>query len=122
MCREVSYKIMGVPRPRSPTSSRAVAKVDELVLKSLRLLAWMVLAPSYMGELSAPCGVEAKVSIERIGPQGTSAEDRPGSFGVTLAVTLSIQRTCWAAGRHYLSAGPGERNKNHLLLARKKVG
>jgi len=36
-------------------------------------LAWMVLAPSYMGELSAPCGVEAKVSIERIGPQGTSA-------------------------------------------------
>ncbi len=46
------------------------------VLLTELTLAWVVLAPGYTGELSAPCGVEAKVSIERIGPQGTSAEDR----------------------------------------------
>lgn len=39
------------------------------------VLACVVLAPGYSGELSAPCGVEAKVSIARIGPQGTSGED-----------------------------------------------
>jgi hypothetical protein len=37
-------------------------------------LAWRVLALGATGHLGAQCGGEAKVSIERIGPQGTSAE------------------------------------------------
>jgi hypothetical protein len=32
------------------------------------VLAWMALAPSNTGERSAPCGVEANLSIERMGP------------------------------------------------------
>jgi|HubBroStandDraft_6_1064221.scaffolds.fasta_scaffold28200_3 hypothetical protein len=36
-------------------------------------LAWLLLAPVSKPEPSAPCGVEANVLIERIGPKGTSA-------------------------------------------------
>jgi len=80
-----------------------------------------VLAPGYTGKLSAPCGVEVKVSIERIGPKGTSAGDIPGSSGSTLAVTLAFRRTCWAAGRNYLSAMPVRQGSNRLILLPKKV-
>jgi hypothetical protein len=80
-----------------------------------------VLAPGSTRTVSAPFGIEAQVSVERIGPQGTSAEDRLGSSGATLAVTLSLRLTCWAAGRNYLSARSGPRGLNRLLLAPKKV-
>ncbi len=81
----------------------------------------MVLAPGNTGKVSAPCGVEAKVSIERVGPQGTPAEDRPGSSGYTLAVALTFRRTRWAAGRYSLSAGPGPRISDSLRPVVKKV-
>jgi hypothetical protein len=84
-------------------------------------LAWLVLAPGYSPELSGPCGVEAQVLIERIGPQGTSAGDIPGSSGLTVAVTLTLRRTCWAAGGNSLSEAPGPRGSNRLLVAPKKV-
>jgi len=80
-----------------------------------------VLAPRLSPELSGPCGVEAKVLIERIGPQGTSAGDTPGSSGFTVAVTLALRRTCWAASGNYLRDAPGPRGSNPLLLAPKKV-
>ena len=55
---------------RSRWRSRIAVLLTELTL------ACVVLASGYTWELSAPCGVEAKVSIERVGPQGTPAEDR----------------------------------------------
>ena len=84
-------------------------------------LAWRVLALGITGPLGAQCGVEAKVSIERIGTQGTSAEDRLGPSELNLAVALSLRRSCWAAGKHYLTAGPGPRGSNRLLSSSKKI-
>jgi hypothetical protein len=85
----------------------------------------VVLVSSYRLELSAPCGVEAKVSIVRMGPKGTSAEDAPGSFGITIAVTLAATRfdlrARWAASGYSLSAVPGLREPNGLLRPPKKV-
>jgi hypothetical protein len=52
---------------RSRRPNRLAVLLTELTL------AWLVLAPRYSPELSGPCGVEAQVLIERIGPQGTSA-------------------------------------------------
>ena len=95
-----------------------------LVLCKQCLLAWLVLAlGGYPGTLGPPDAkaARAKVSIERIGPQGTSAEDRPGSFGVTLAVTLTLRQPRWAAGRHYLRTGPGSRGSIHLSWSPKRV-
>jgi len=53
------------------------------VLRTALSLAWLVLALGNPGKLGPPCGGEAKVSIVRIGPQGTSAEDRtlPNGLG-----------------------------------------
>ena len=87
----------------------------------MHLLALVVLAPGYSADLGAPCGVEAKVSIERVGPKGTPAEDTPGSYGITLAVTLTFKRTCWAASRYSLLVAPGPRSSNRLPSAPKKV-
>jgi hypothetical protein len=73
------------------------------------------------GHLGAQCGGEAKVSIERIGPQGTSAEGRLGSSAVDLAVTLTLTGSCWAAGDIYLSAGPGPQGSEDLRRLPKNV-
>ena len=58
-------------------------------------------------EHGARCIGEAKVSFERNGPQGTSAEARPDLSGTTLAVALTLRGTCWTAGSLYLSGGEG---------------
>jgi len=51
-------------------------------LRFRRLFAWLLLAPGYTWTVSAPFGIEAQVLVERIGPQGTSAEDRDLSDGL----------------------------------------
>jgi hypothetical protein len=92
------------------------------VLEFAGPLAWVALAPSQKAGSSAPCGVEAKVSIERIGPNGTSAGEGPGSVGARLAVTLEVQ---FPAGRLvgiiFRRGGQGEA-RNRLHRAPKKVG
>jgi hypothetical protein len=81
----------------------------------------MALAPSNRGELSAPCGVEAKVSIERMGPKGTSAGDRPGSFGITIAVTLRFSDPAGRLVGINLRRGRDASVSNRLPCASKKV-
>jgi multidrug efflux pump subunit AcrA (membrane-fusion protein) len=48
-------------------------RTDPYVVLTELSLAWLLLAPGYNPERSGPCGVEARVWIERIGPKGTSA-------------------------------------------------
>ena len=52
-------------------------------------------------ELGAQCSGEAKVSVERYGPNGSIAEDRPDASERKVAVTLTFRGTCWAAGGFY---------------------
>jgi hypothetical protein len=88
---------------------------------SLALGAWTVRETCWLG---AQCSSEAKASVERNGPQGTIAEDRPGLSENRLAVTLTLRVTCWAAGNFYISgrAGPArspslpKRLKNGSLI------
>jgi hypothetical protein len=58
-------------------------------------------------QLGARCSGEAKVSIERNGPNGTFAGDRPDTSDGKLVVTLTFQGTCWATGSFYLTGGEG---------------
>ena len=58
-------------------------------------------------ELGAQCSGEAKVSIERNGPNGTFAGDRPDASGNKLVVAFTFRGTCWATGSYYLSGGEG---------------
>jgi hypothetical protein len=58
-------------------------------------------------QLGAQCSGEAKVSIERNGPNGTFAGDRPDTSDRKLVVTLTFQGTCWATGSIYLTGGDG---------------
>jgi hypothetical protein len=76
----------------------------QYVAMSLALGAWAIRETCWLG---AQCSSEAKASVERNGPQGTIAEDRPGLSENRLAVTLTLRVTCWAAGNFYISGGVG---------------
>ena len=58
-------------------------------------------------ELGAQCSGEAKVSIERNGPKGTIAGDRPDPSSNELVVALAFRGACWATGSIYLRGGEG---------------
>src|ERR1039458_9309550 len=58
-------------------------------------------------ELGAQCSGEAKVSIERNGPNGTFAGDRPDASGNKPVVAFTFRGTCWATGSFYLTGGEG---------------
>jgi hypothetical protein len=72
-------------------------------------------------ELGAQCSGEAKVSIERNGPNGTIAGDRPDSSESKLVVALALRGTCWATGSFYLKGGEGPGSR-HLTQDLKSVG
>jgi len=63
-------------------------------------------------ELGAQCSGEAKVSIERNGPNGTFAGDRPNASDTTLAVAFTFRGTCWTAGSFNISGGEGPGSRN----------
>ena len=71
-------------------------------------------------ELGAQCSGEAKVSIERKGPKGTSAGDRPDASDTKLVVALTFGCTCWATGSFYLTGGEGPESR-HLPKDLKSV-
>jgi hypothetical protein len=58
-------------------------------------------------KLGAQCNGEAKVSIERNGPNGTFAGDRPDASDTKLAVALTFRGVCWAAGSLNIAGGEG---------------
>ena len=68
-------------------------------------------------ELGAQCSGEAKVSIERNGPKGTFAGDRPDASGAKQAVAFAFRGTCWTAGSFNIPGGegPGSRNLPYRL-------
>jgi len=63
-------------------------------------------------ELGAQCSGEAKVSIERNGPNGTFAGDRPDASGTRLAVAFTFRGTCWTAGSFNISGGKGQGSRD----------
>ena len=72
-------------------------------------------------ELGAQCSGEAKVSIERNGPNGTFAGDRPDASENKLVVTFTFRGTCWATGSFYLTGGEGPGSR-HLPKDLKRLG
>ena len=70
-------------------------------------LALGVSAISASWEAGAQCSGVAKVSIERNGPYGTFAGDRPDASGIRLAVAVTFRGTCWAAGSFKVAGGEG---------------
>jgi hypothetical protein len=58
-------------------------------------------------QLGTQCSGEAKVSLERNGPNGSFAWDRPDSSDSKLVVTFKLHGTCWATGSIYLTGGEG---------------
>jgi hypothetical protein len=72
-------------------------------------------------ELAAQCSGEAKVSIERNGPNGTFAGDRPDASDNTLAVAFTFRGTCWAAGSFKTAGGEGPGSR-HLPNGLKSLG
>ncbi len=63
-------------------------------------------------ERGAQCNGEAKVSIERNGPKGTFAGDRPDASDIKLAVAFTFRGTCWAADSFNIPGGEGRRPQN----------
>jgi hypothetical protein len=72
-------------------------------------------------ELGAQCSGEAKVSVERNGPNGSIAGDRPDASDGKLAVAFAFQGTCSAAGNFYLTGGEGPGSRR-LPAGLKSVG
>ena len=72
-------------------------------------------------EHRAQCSVEAKVSIERIGPHGTFAGHRPDLSDYESAATLTIPGTRWAAGSIFFRGGAGA-DSRRLTPGLKSVG
>jgi hypothetical protein len=68
-------------------------------------------------ELGAQCSGEAKVSIERNGPNGTFAGDRPDASDSKLVVAFTFRGACWAAGSFNIAGGegPGSRHLPDFL-------
>jgi uncharacterized membrane protein YphA (DoxX/SURF4 family) len=97
-----------------------VARRQRAGRKALLLALTLVLGVSAIREtwqLGAQCSGEAKVSIERNGPNGTFAGDRPDASDSKLVVTFTFRGTCWATGSFYLTGGegPGSRRLPKLL-------
>jgi hypothetical protein len=72
-------------------------------------------------KLGVQCSGEAKASIERNGPNGTFAGDRPDASGNKLVVAMTFRGTCWATGRFYLTGGDGTGSR-HLPKLLKSLG
>ena len=75
-------------------------------------------------QLGTQCSGEAKVSIERNGPNGSFAGERTASDSPdnkTSVVAFAFQGTCWATGSIYLTGG-GEPRSRNLRVASKSVG
>jgi hypothetical protein len=72
-------------------------------------------------ELGAQCSGEAKVSIERNGPNGSFAGDRPDASANNLVVAFTFRGTCWATGSIYLTDGEGLGSR-HLPNRLKIIG
>jgi hypothetical protein len=59
----------------------------------------------------AECNGEAKVTLERIGPNGTFAGLSPAPSDTKLVVALAIHGTCWATGNFKTQGGAGSERK-----------
>ena len=82
----------------------------------------MLLAvPAASGQGEAHCSTTMQIGVQRIG-HVTSAEGLPGSFGIALAVTLTVEGTCAMASDYFKTPRPGRRALDHLPTTPKKVG
>jgi hypothetical protein len=71
-----------------------------------------VLAIRETWKAGAQCNGEAKVTLERIGPNGTFAGVRPDASGNTLVVAFAFHGTCWTTGSFYSLDGAVIEAKN----------